>query len=72
MPARTLVLASGSPARLRLLRDAGFEPKVVVSGVDEDDIEATDTVTSVTLLAERKARAVALKMASAMWWLLRP
>jgi len=59
MPVRTLVLASGSPARLRLLRDAGFDPKVVVSGVDEDDIEATDTVTSVTLLAERKARAVA-------------
>ncbi len=56
---RTLVLASGSPARLRLLRDAGFDPEVVVSGVDEDAVHARDTTTLVTLLAERKADAVA-------------
>ena len=59
MPARTLVLASGSPARLRLLRDAGFDPEVVVSGVDEDGVEAGDTAELVTVLAERKAGAVA-------------
>jgi septum formation protein len=59
MPQRTLVLASGSPARLRLLRDAGFDPKVVVSGVIEDGVEAADTPGLVTLLAESKAGAVA-------------
>ncbi len=56
---RTLVLASGSPARLRLLRDAGFDPEVVVSGVVEEAFHAADTPTLVTLLAEQKAEAVA-------------
>ncbi|HEV3282327.1 MAG TPA: Maf family protein [Acidimicrobiales bacterium] len=59
MTARSLVLASGSPARLRLLRDAGFDPKVVVSGIEESGVQAPDTTGLVTLLAERKAAAVA-------------
>ncbi len=49
---RRFVLASASPARLRLLRDAGFDPEVIVSGVVED-------VDDVLELARRKARAVA-------------
>ncbi|HVC66785.1 MAG TPA: Maf family protein [Acidimicrobiales bacterium] len=59
MPARTLVLASGSPARLKLLRDSGFDPVVRVSGVDEDGIDPADTPGSVARLAAAKAEAVA-------------
>jgi len=59
MPARTLVLASGSPARLKLLRDAGIDPVVRVSGVDEDDVDSDDTRGSAGRLAAAKALAVA-------------
>jgi septum formation protein len=56
---RSLVLASASPARLRLLRDAGFDPEVVVSGFDEDSVRADDPAEHVELLAVRKAQVVA-------------
>lgn len=52
------MLASASPVRLRVLREGGFAPEVIVSGVDEDDVTGpTDEVALV--LAERKAAAVA-------------
>lgn len=56
---RTLLLASGSPARLRLLREAGIEPRVVVSGADETADPGLGTAAVVAMLAERKAAAVA-------------
>ena len=34
-----LVLASASPARLATLRSAGIDPLVIVSGVDESQLD---------------------------------
>ena len=56
---RRLVLASQSPARLQLLRQAGLEPEVVVSGVDESTVTAPRVGELVALLAAAKAGAVA-------------
>ncbi len=60
-----LVLASGSPARLRVLRDAGFDPEVLVSGVDEH-LGDMRTAEAVVVLAERKASAVAPRCEDAL------
>jgi nucleoside triphosphate pyrophosphatase len=58
-----LVLASASPGRRKVLRQAGIDPLVIVSGVDEDavvaglDPDATPGVVT-TALAAAKAEAV--------------
>ncbi len=62
----TLVLASGSAGRLELLRHAGIEPQVVVSGVDETCDERLETAAMVAILADRKASAVASLHPSAL------
>jgi len=57
-----LVLASASPARLALLRGAGLDPKVIVSGVDESEFRADTPAALVALLAQAKADAVAARL----------
>jgi septum formation protein len=58
---RRLVLASQSPARLGLLRQAGLAPDVVVSGVDEDAVSAPTPAELALALAEAKASVVAAR-----------
>ncbi|MGW5095109.1 Maf family protein [Streptomyces nodosus] len=60
-PRRRLVLASQSPARLGLLRQAGFAPEVMVSGVDEDAVTAPTPAELALALAEAKASVVAAR-----------
>lgn len=55
------MLASKSPARLGLLRQAGLAPEVVVSGVDEDAVTAPTPAELALALAEAKASVVAAK-----------
>jgi len=61
-----IVLASTSPARLRLLKDAGIDPLVIAPGVDEEHVAdmamqaglIANTADLVLLLAKAKAEAV--------------
>lgn len=61
-----VVLASASPGRLSVLRAAGIEPVVIVSGVDEDAIVAglagATEAEIVAALALAKAEAVAAEV----------
>ncbi|MFM9101303.1 MAG: Maf family protein, partial [Cyanobium sp.] len=57
-----LVLASASPARRRLLEQAGIPHRVRVSGVDEAAIHHPDPLQLVQRLAAAKAEAVAAHM----------
>jgi septum formation protein len=54
-----LILASASPARRRLLSDAGIDPEIIVSGVDEDSVDASTPESLCSVLARLKANAVA-------------
>ena len=58
-----MILASASPSRLRLLRAAGIDPEVVVSGVDEEALlrewGGIRPAEVAVQLAEAKARWVA-------------
>ena len=55
------VLASASPARLKLLRMVGIEPTVCQSDFDEDKIQIQDPAELVTTLAKCKAETVVPK-----------
>ncbi|AOS65526.1 Maf family protein [Actinoalloteichus hymeniacidonis] len=61
------ILASASPARLNVLKTAGIEPVVRVSGVDEEaiiqNLRKVDPARLVVALAAAKAEAVALAVA---------
>ncbi len=59
-----LVLASASPARLATLRAAGVNPEVVVSGVDESDVDGGSPAATAQVLARLKAQAVAGRLRS--------
>ena len=63
---RRLVLASASPARLSLLRQAGLAPEVVVSDVDESAVRAPRVAEQVALLAAAKASEVAKRESHAL------
>ena len=66
-----VVLGSASTGRLRVLRGAGIDPLVVVSGVDEDAIAeglgpGAEPASVVTALAEAKAESVCQALESSV------
>ncbi|MFN6572468.1 septum formation inhibitor Maf [Nostoc minutum NIES-26] len=62
----TFVLASASPARLRLLQTVGIKPIVRPSDFDESQIQLSEPAQLVQTLAQRKAETVAPQFESAL------
>jgi septum formation protein len=62
----TFVLASASPARRRLLQNAGIEPVVCTSDFDESQVQLSDPVPLVETLALKKAEIVASQFSDAL------
>ena len=58
---KSLILASASPARRRLLVAAGIDPVVIVSDLDESTVDASDASVLAGTLAAMKAQAVAAR-----------
>ncbi|MGJ3508601.1 Maf family protein [Enemella sp. A6] len=59
-----MILGSASPARLATLRSAGVHSEVLVSGVDEDDVDAPSPADLAGVLAELKGDAVAQRVSA--------
>ncbi|MCP2731355.1 Maf family protein, partial [Limnofasciculus baicalensis] len=62
----TFVLASASPARRKLLQNAGIEPVVCQSDFDESQIQLTNPMDLVQTLALCKAQTVKNKFSNAL------
>lgn len=62
----TFVLASASPARKRLLQNAGIEPVVCQSDFDESQVQLSEPVALVETLALHKAQTVASQFSDAL------
>ncbi|NEP02245.1 MAG: septum formation inhibitor Maf [Symploca sp. SIO2E9] len=62
----TLVLASASPARRRLLQNAGIEPVVCQSNFDESQVQINEPMALVETLARCKAETVASQFSEAL------
>ncbi len=62
----SLVLASASPARKKLLQTAGIKPIICQSNFDESQIKSEDAKNLVEILAESKAQAVSSQFKDAI------
>ena len=61
-PPPRFILASQSPARRRLLQQAGIEPECITSHVDEDSVQSANPAHLVETLAIAKAQTVAAQV----------